>query len=218
MCSHCTLIVWLGFVAFFGGLVYRLVSVGRLAKREKTVFPTWSARHGARSVLHWLLPFGSRNMRMRPIFTVVSFTFHLCLLAAPLFALGHAVLWRHSWGLPWLSLPQPLIDAMTLAVIAGGLFFLLRRAAMPEVRKVTSTADVLLVLLVISPFVTGFVTRMQWLRSLLPYDVILTSHIVVGAAWLAAIPFTRLSHALWFVFTRSYMGSEFGAVRHARDW
>ncbi len=43
-------------------------------------------------------------------------------------------------------------------------------------------------------------------------------HIVTGASVLVAIPFTRLSHMLWFVFTRAYMGSEFGAVRNARDW
>jgi hypothetical protein len=35
---------------------------------------------------------------------------------------------------------------------------------------------------------------------------------------LAAIPFTRLSHALFFLFTRGYMGSEFGAVKNAKDW
>jgi len=35
---------------------------------------------------------------------------------------------------------------------------------------------------------------------------------------LLVIPWTRLVHMLWFVFTRAYMGSEFGAVRHSRDW
>ena len=31
-------------------------------------------------------------------------------------------------------------------------------------------------------------------------------------------PVTWLSHMLWFVFTRAFMGSDFGAVRNARDW
>jgi hypothetical protein len=35
---------------------------------------------------------------------------------------------------------------------------------------------------------------------------------------LVAIPFTRLSHMLFSIFTRAYMGSEFGKVRHAQDW
>jgi hypothetical protein len=46
----------------------------------------------------------------------------------------------------------------------------------------------------------------------------LIAHIVTGVLWLIAIPFTWLAHMLWFLFTRSFMGSEFGAVRNARDW
>jgi hypothetical protein len=65
-----------------------------------------------------------------------------------------------------------------------------------------------------APFVTGYIAHQQWL----PYKPMLTAHIITGALWLIAIPFTWLSHMLWFVFTRAYMGSEFGAVRKARDW
>jgi hypothetical protein len=43
-------------------------------------------------------------------------------------------------------------------------------------------------------------------------------HILSGEIMLVAIPFTRLSHMIFFAFTRGYMGSEFGAVRHAKDW
>jgi nitrate reductase gamma subunit len=46
----------------------------------------------------------------------------------------------------------------------------------------------------------------------------LVLHIVTGEIMLAAIPFTRLSHMFYAPFTRAYIGSEFGAVRHARDW
>ena len=43
-------------------------------------------------------------------------------------------------------------------------------------------------------------------------------HILSGEVLLVAIPFTRLSHMLFAPLTRSYMGSEFGNVRNARDW
>jgi nitrate reductase gamma subunit len=43
-------------------------------------------------------------------------------------------------------------------------------------------------------------------------------HVLAGNILLAAMPFTRLSHMLFLAFTRAYMGSEFGKVRHARDW
>lgn len=97
--------VWFAFVAFLGGTAYKLAAMSMLAKKEKTVFPTMDAKFGARSVMHWVLPFGTHNMRIRPLFTVVSFAFHICLLLTPLFAMGHAVLWQKAWGVSWWSLP-----------------------------------------------------------------------------------------------------------------
>ena len=207
-------LVWVAFAAFLGGLLWQLVSRLRLARKDKVVYAYWDAKAGFRSVLHWVVPGGSRNMRLRPFFTALSFSFHLCLLLTPLLAFGHAVLWQQSWGLSWWSLPGGVADAMTLWVIVAGAVFLLRRVASPEVRNVSSARDYLVLLLVVAPFVTGFLAHHQWL----PYRAMITLHIVTGGAWLVAIPFTRLSHALWFLFTRSYMGSESGAVRHARDW
>jgi nitrate reductase gamma subunit len=207
-------LVWLAFICLIGGTFYKLISMGLLARKEKTVFPTLNGRFGLRSVLHWVVPYNSTNMRMRPYFTAISFTFHLCLLITPLFVMGHAVLWQESWGISWWSLPPVLADAMTLVVVFGGLLFLLRRIAAPEVRNVTTWKDYAILLLVISPFVTGFIAHQQWL----PYKPAIILHIVCGAAWMIAIPFTRLAHMIWFIFTRAYMGSEFGAVRRARDW
>jgi nitrate reductase gamma subunit len=207
-------LVWIAFVGFAAGLVWQLASRLQLARKDKVVYSYLSGRFGLRSLVHWLTPLGSRNMRLHAPFTAVAFGFHLCLLVTPLFAMGHAVLWQTAWGVRWWSLPAGLADAMTLVVIAGGVVFALRRVAMPEVRNVTTWKDYGVVLLVVAPFVTGFVAHHQWL----PYRVVLTLHIVTGAAWLLAIPFTRLSHMIWFVATRAYMGSEFGAVRHARDW
>ena len=207
-------LVWLAFAVFFVGIAVRLVFMARLAQRDKGVFPTYSAKHGLRSILHWVVPFASRNTRLHPLFTVLSFAFHICLLLTPLFVMGHAVLWEQSWGLGWWSLPPAVADVMSLVVVFGGVFFVLRRLTAPEVRNVTSLSDYALVTLVVSPFLTGFIAHRQWLDP----EVMTILHVVCGAAWLVAIPFTRLSHMLWFVFTRALMGSEFGAVRHARDW
>ena len=207
-------LVFIAFSVFVGGVLLRLITIGLLAKQEKVVFPMYNLKYGARSLLHWLIPFAATNMRMHPAMTVVSFAFHACLLLTPLLAMGHAVLWEESWGVSWWSLPPLFADLMTLVVIAGGLFFLARRISAPEVRNVSYGSDYLILLLVVSPFVTGFVAHQQWL----PGEAMVTLHIISGALWLMLIPFTRLSHALWFVFTRAWMGSDFGNVRNAKDW
>jgi nitrate reductase gamma subunit len=65
-----------------------------------------------------------------------------------------------------------------------------------------------------APFITGFLAYHQWIE----YRTMLILHILSGETMLMAIPFTRLVHMFYFWFTRAYMGSEFGGVRHARDW
>ena len=173
-----------------------------------------TAKDGARSLIHWVIPFASRKMRLHPLYTGLSFAFHACVLLTPLFLMGHAVLWQESWGIRWWSLPASLADGMTVLVILACAIFMIRRLVRPEVRNVTDWSDFALALVVMAPFLTGFVARMQWL----PYRTMVILHIVSGALFLLVIPWTRLAHMLWFVFTRSFMGSEFGAVRHARDW
>ncbi len=207
-------LVWIAFLGFFGGLAYRFVAMARLARKDKVVYRTYDAKYGARSILHWVVPFAGVNMRMRPLYTLLSYAFHVCVLVTPVFLLAHVVLWRESWGVSWWSLPEGVADIMTLAVIFACLFFMIRRLVRPEVRNVSYLSDFLLALLVMAPFITGFAAHHQWL----PYRMTLVVHIVSGALWLLLIPWTRLVHMMWFPFTRAYMGSEFGAVRHARDW
>jgi nitrate reductase gamma subunit len=207
-------LVWIAFIGFFGGLAYRFFVMARLAKKDRVVYPTFSAKYGARSLLHWVMPFGGRKMQLHPLYTVLSFAFHICVIVTPLFLMGHAVLWQESWGIRWWSLPEGVADVMTLIVIVVCVFFIIRRLVRPEVRKVSHLSDFALALIVMAPFVTGFVAHHQWL----PYETMIIIHGLSGVLWLLLIPWTRLVHMMWFVFTRAYMGSEFGAVRHSRDW
>jgi nitrate reductase gamma subunit len=207
-------LVWIAFLGFVGGVAYQVITMARLARKDKVVYATFDAKHGLRSLLHWVIPFAGRNTRMNPLYTVISYAFHISVLVTPLFLMGHAVLWQQSWAIRWWSLPEGVADVMTLVVIVGCLFFVARRLVLPEVRNVTDSSDFLLAAVILAPFVTGFIAHRQWL----PYRPMIIIHIISGAVFLLVIPWTRLVHMIWFAFTRSYMGSEFGAVRHARDW
>jgi len=207
-------LAWASLLLFLAGSLYRIGYMLVDAKRDKVVYPYMSWKHGLRSILHWVVPFGSRNMRMRPVMTVVSFVFHICLVVLPLFALAHVILWYESWTVQWCALPETAADVMTLLVVLCCVFFAVRRITQPEVRNVTSVSDYLLLAVVAAPFVTGFLAAHQWGA----YRPMLIAHILTGEIMLVAIPFTRLSHMLFFPFTRAYMGSEFGNVRNARDW
>jgi nitrate reductase gamma subunit len=173
-----------------------------------------SLTYGLRSIVHWIVPFAAVNWRLRPVLTVVTFAFHWCLLATPIFLLSHVVLWEKAWNIAWWTFPDALADAMTVIVILSCVYFLVRRIVSAQVRFVTDTRDFDILAIVAAPFVTGFLAFHQWFA----YDFMVVAHIVSGEIMLAAIPFTRLSHMIYSPLTRAYIGSEFGKIRHARDW
>jgi len=207
-------LVWIAFLFFFIGSFYRIIWIILSSKKDKVVHPYMSWKFGLRSLIHWIIPFGSRNMRMKPLFTLISFLFHFCLLVSPIFVLSHIILWNESWSISWWSLPESLSNIMAIIVVISIVLFALRRVAQPTVRYVTSFSDYLLLLIVGAPFITGILAYYQ----VFDYNTIITIHIISGAAWLMAIPFTRIVHMLFFPFTRSYMGGEFGHVRNSKDW
>lgn len=208
-------LAWAAFILFFGGIVFRLVQLlVQVNKSEKFIFTYMSWKYSLRSILRWITPFGTTNWRLRPALTMVTFIFHLCLVITPIFVLGHIVLLDEAWGWSWWSLPAAVADTMTVLVIASCVFFLVRRLSQPEVKYVTDASDYILLIIVAAPFITGFLAYHQWVS--VRWMTIL--HMLSGEVMLVAIPFTRLSHMIFSVFTRSYMGSEFGKVRHARDW
>jgi len=207
-------LVWIALITFGVGLTLRVFWMIRTIGKDPTVLPAMTARHSLRSIFFWLLPYGSRSMRTRPFFSGLSYAFHVCLLLVPVFAMGHAVLWQQSWGIRWWSLPPLMADLMTAVVLVAGLVFFLRRIMAPEVRNVNTVWDYVILLITLGPFITGFIAYHQWLD----YRTIIILHMVTGAVWLIAIPFTWLQHMFMFFFSRAFMGSEFGAVRNARDW
>jgi nitrate reductase gamma subunit len=208
-------LAWISFIIFIGGSLYRLISMALLAKKkDPMVYAYMSPYYALRSICHWIIPFASVNSRKQPIFTLVTFVFHACLILMPIFLFAHVILWKQSWDISWWFISDGAADFMTLLVIGGCVFFMVRRMVQPEVKYLTSPSDFILLAIVAAPFVTGFWSYHQWIG----YRFMGISHMITGEIMLAAIPFTRLSHMLFFPFTRGYMGSEFGAIRHAKDW
>ncbi len=208
-------LVWVAFIVFIAGSLYRVISLIMLVnKKEKFIFDYMSFKYSLRSIIRWSIPFATVNWRKHPVLTVVTFAFHICLIVAPLFILAHSVLIDESWNISWWSFSDTIGDIMTVIVIAGSIFFLIRRVVLPEVKFVTSASDYVILAIVAAPFITGFIAYHQWFA----YPNMMIFHIISGEIMLMAIPFTRLRHMLLSPFTRAYMGSEFGGVRHSKDW
>jgi nitrate reductase gamma subunit len=185
-----------------------------MAKNEKAVLPFVSSKAAFRSLLHWVVPFASRNWRMRWPITILTFVFHIGLVFLPIFLLSHNILIYESWGISWWTLPEGVADIFTLLVIFSCIVFFIRRIFAAEVNFVTSNSDYLILAISFFPFITGFLAYHQWI---LPYKTMVILHIIFGEIMLMAIPFTRLGHMFYFFMTRSWMGSQF-ALWNSKDW
>ena len=207
-------LAWVALIIFVGGSLYRIISMLVTGKKESTLYPSTSFKGAVRSIVHGLIPFGSTYMRRQPLFAIVTTGFHLGVIILPLFLLAHIILWYESWQILWWSLPDLLADLMAIWVILACIYFLVRRWVVPEVKKVTRPADILLPAIILLTFLTGFLAYHQWG----PYRPILISHVLAGEILLVAIPFSKLGHMLFFMFSRAYMGAEFGKVLKASEW
>lgn len=203
------------FSVFFGGIlikIFRLIFL--VYRKERFLFSYISLRYSLRSLVHWMTPFAAKNMRQHPYMTIVTFIFHICIFLVPIFLLSHIILLEEALNIKWWALPDPAADIMTVLVMGACIFFLIRRIISPEVRYLTSMSDYFLLAIAAFPFFTGFYASHQWPG----YSYAMILHILSGELLLIAIPFTRLSHMILGIFTRIYTGSEFGGVKHARDW
>jgi len=207
-------IAWIAFVTFALGSLSRIIFLLLTGKKEPAPNYSKSAKDAARSILHALLPFGSTYMRKQPLFTIVTFLFHLCVVILPIFLLAHIVLWYESWEILWWSLPDMLADAMALWVMLACIYFIVRRLFVQQVKQVSHPSDFVLLTFILLTFLSGFLAYHQWG----PYRPILILHVIASEILLVTLPFSKLGHMLFFYFSRAYMGAEYGKILKSRDW
>ena len=207
-------LVWIAFIVFVAGMVYQFVRLLTLAKKDKVIYPYMSLR--VRIPISFPL---DHSLCVQEHEEPVRGHDHDLYLSSLSGSCAHISRCSRCHVLVFMGAEVgdslgSAATVMTILVILGAIFFLVRRLMMPEVRFVTFPSDYVLLAIAAAPFVTGFMANRQWFD----YETMVLIHMISGAVMLMAIPFTRLSHMLFFPFTRAYMGSEFGAVRHAKDW
>ena len=207
--------VWIAFLIFILGLIFKLVIIIKdVNDRESYIYSYLTLKHSLRSIFAWLIPFFPQSTKQSPVFYSISYIFHLLLFIVPIFLMSHIVLVNEAFQVSWVALDDGLADILTLVVIIALVFFAIRRYTVPEVKYLTSYKDYILILIVALPFITGFLAYHQFFL----YKAMVIAHVISGEIMLILIPFSRFSHMIVAPLTRAYMGSEFGNVRHAKDW
>jgi nitrate reductase gamma subunit len=199
---------WTAFAVCIVATLLRLAILLGRARRINRLHPAKSFSGGFKSIIRGILPLGSSALRQAPLLGIVTFVFHLCVITVPVFLLAHIVLVYESWQLQWVSLPDLPADLMTIIVMAGILFFAVRRWVRKAVRAVSDFSDWALLIVVGGVFLTGLLSYHHWG----PYRPLLITHVVLGDILLLMIPFTKLVHMVLFFFTRGYLGAEYEIV------
>ncbi len=208
-------LAWASCLICLGGIIFRLYRAYVSARdNDPMVLDYFNLRYALRSIVRWSTPFATYSMRQEPVMTFFFFLFHVCAIISPLFLSGHILLLEENFGISWITIPDKAADIMTVLALVACLYFLWRRIAKPEVKYLTTPGDFIVLAITAAPFLTGFLAYHQ----IFAYDLMISLHIFSGEILLLAIPFTKLSHMIFAPLTRAYIGSEFGAIRHARDW
>jgi nitrate reductase gamma subunit len=209
--------MWIAAIVFIGGISYRVVQLFRLTKKKERAYcPASGIREDSpeERKLRVIIFLQNTLLGQHPVMAIVSLVFHTCLVAIPILTHAHNLLWRESWGIGFFSLPDGMIDIMTVIVLLGAFFFFMRRLVVPRVRAVSSLNDHVVLLIITAPFLTGLMAYHQWAD----YRTILTLHLLAGQLMLMAIPFSKVGHMVFFIFARTLFGSEFSIWRGSRVW
>lgn len=207
-------VLWLSFSIFFiGCLVHVVLYVKNLdGTLDRVAYGSnvgWGVRGALYSLFFWILPFGTRSWRVKPVYTLMFYLFHIGAVMAPLFLSAHAVILKSRWGISVPTLPDAVADWMTVGVMAAALMMVARRFALPEVRVLTTSRELGALFLAVAPFATGYIAYHQmgdpafWTLA----------HIISGEVLLVAIPLTKLSHVVLFFCSRIQIGIDFGTKR-----
>lgn len=211
------------FIALFVGIIGTIVGTRRVLALT-TLQPPAPARKRPSKPTGWkritgifteLVP----NIRHSVLLThpgvmTVSIIFHFLLFTLPVFLLAHNILIADFLGIGLWSLPEILADKLTLVFLACVLYFFLRRIVSRRVRSITSINDFGVLLMTAAPFITGALAFYQFGN----YKLMITLHMLTGEIALAAAPFTKIFHMVYFFVGRFVLVSEHTLGRGSRTW
>ena len=157
---------------------------------------------------------GQTILAVHPITITVSTVFHICLVFIPLFLLGHNELIELTFGFSLPSISEHASDVLTFIVLICCAFFLIRRIFSSRVRAITTFYDYLVLAIATIPFLSGFLAFHQ----IFDYRAVMIVHMLSGELMLMAIPFTKLTHMIFFFLNRFLVINEHTLGKGSRAW
>lgn len=211
-------IFYAAIVVFIGGMIYRLVRVLALGWARDRVPSSGSKLGGAvvsflKGIIVWpFIPWVKNTFKKNPVTFIAGGLFHLGLFTVIIFGTPHMLVWKSLGGLGWPTVALPIVDWLAAVAIVSLLTLLLHRIVNPVLRLLSGVPEIFNWAIVFLPMVTGYIlTHHLFFR----YQVDFTLHMASVDLLLIWIPFSRISHFLFYFFSKAIHGAQFAkrAVR-----
>jgi nitrate reductase gamma subunit len=200
-------------IIFAGVMTYRLVRVVFLGWSADRVPGKGSKLWGVilsylRGLAIWpFIPWVKDTFSRNPVIYLAGGLFHLSLFTVLLLGTAHMLVWKSLLGFGWPTLPLPIVDWMAAAGIAAMIALAINRLIHPVLKLLTGAAEWLNLLLVFLPMVSGYILAHH---LFFPYQVGFTLHMTAVDVLLIWIPFSRIAHFMFYFFSRTIHGTQFG--------
>lgn len=172
------------------GVIRALIKAGDKKVPWKNIFVT---------SFEWIVPV--KKIKERIWYSFASILFHVGLILVPVFLIEHVALWRRGLGISWPTIGQSVADGLTLLTIVMIIALLIGRLSNRTARVLTRGQDIVLLILIALPFLSGFFASHPLLNPF-KYHAMMLVHVLSGNLIMCLIPFTKLCHSIVLPLTQ----------------
>ncbi len=142
----------------------------------------------------WIFPVKRVAGNFR-IYSIISILFHVGLIIVPIFLFAHVQLWKESVGISWLTLPYSWAFWLTIGTIVFAVSLFIGRLTIKPTKALSKKQDYIWLLLLLIPFVTGFVCANLNVDPK-SYQFFMLVHVLSANLIFVLIPFSKIAHCV----------------------